>query len=806
MRKYLLSKVPNVGWSEDSTAAMAQQSARAAYMLDGIYALIPLLVLVDIVAATLCFIFVSSISYTAVLGTVLVIAALFSIIQYYSLYDPAPEPLSPTNSSLVMPWHQASSCISWLISWHGRMHLSLASYVVSLLVLIYFTVSHSLALRWQDDITPNAKYPSSHLLFTAFAVVSVGVLVLVGGLSAQCTGKWRNYLPSDDSFRITCILEIVLIFLYAEIITDSAKEHTMIISCCMIGLHMLIVLILTSSGGISHLRTKGADLLYDVKYPRALLLSYATTVAWTFFTVLYLMVNCLHKAGTVVPFIPSNSPTPPATFNAVPAPPVACDHYTSTTTAVLCIALPFTVYWNNEIARYVESRCTIFKSTKDRTVASPSSVNISPAGLAVIFPIVVFATLLMLMAQLLASFNSLHTIYRVVGSVPYCSSVDIVSWLLVGSLVTLVALNILFLPHHYIGESLSGTASATTSLLSMTTLSNHSATHTSANSDSFTVSSAHLLTDDASVRSINRTSTPQPPTPRSSRGTITTPPPYSPNVHISSPGNSHNGGMPFGSPTSRSYKESRLRIVDPNLLNDHSQRVLGDIRATFDPDKPEFKRDLRATCLIPEYGASLLYQLLSLHEGMLTQLLVFVEGSDKVTNALRQLYTCTRDGISELYTHEDGTPARTLPSWGNMMELETRESALGVATDNRAMFHLLQGPADIWLNTLNEMTEKDFEAIFCAPTNLDAEPEETDLKTRMSWTPTTEEMDALCDDKEARQHARGIILPKRVSDLLLQLRRGIEESHTRRIQELQLSRSHQSTPSVLVDAVENGIE
>ena len=146
------------------------------------------------------------------------------------------------------------------------------------------------------------------------------------------------------------------------------------------------------------------------------------------------------------------------------------------------------------------------------------------------------------------------------------------------------------------------------------------------------------------------------------------------------------------------------RVVNPGQLNDEGLRAIQCIQEALDPDSERFQCDLRAVRAIPEYGASVLYQILSFNDGALVQLLPFCENSAKYTNALRNLYNSTKEGLEPV--------GMNLPPYWQMTELEDRELHLGVAADRRTMFKVLEEPANIWLALCNQLADDDFNSIF----------------------------------------------------------------------------------------------
>jgi hypothetical protein len=151
------------------------------------------------------------------------------------------------------------------------------------------------------------------------------------------------------------------------------------------------------------------------------------------------------------------------------------------------------------------------------------------------------------------------------------------------------------------------------------------------------------------------------------------------------------------------------RVVNVGQLNDDGLRALGCIQQALNPESERFRLDLLATRAVPEYGASILYQILSFNEGSLVQLLPFCEDSAKYANALRELYNTTRDGLAGV--------GLQLPAYGQMTELEGRELRLGIAPDRRTMFQILQEPANVWLALCNSLEDADFDSVFTnAPT------------------------------------------------------------------------------------------
>eukprot|EP00668_Euglena_longa_P034640 GGOE01044468.1.p1 GENE.GGOE01044468.1~~GGOE01044468.1.p1 ORF type:complete len:796 (-),score=257.75 GGOE01044468.1:351-2738(-) len=152
------------------------------------------------------------------------------------------------------------------------------------------------------------------------------------------------------------------------------------------------------------------------------------------------------------------------------------------------------------------------------------------------------------------------------------------------------------------------------------------------------------------------------------------------------------------------------RIVNVEQLNAEGRQALSCIQGALDPDSERFQLDLRATQAVPEYGASILYQILSFNEGSLVQLLPFCEDSARYSNALRELYNTTRDGLAVGGLH--------LPPYWQMTELEGRELALGIEPDRRTMFQILQEPANVWLVLCNRLADEDFQSIFTSDPSL----------------------------------------------------------------------------------------
>eukprot|EP00667_Euglena_gracilis_P002709 EG_transcript_2711 len=152
------------------------------------------------------------------------------------------------------------------------------------------------------------------------------------------------------------------------------------------------------------------------------------------------------------------------------------------------------------------------------------------------------------------------------------------------------------------------------------------------------------------------------------------------------------------------------RVINVDQLNAEGLRAVSCIQGALDPDSERFQLDLRATRAVPEYGASILYQILSFNEGSLVQLLPFCEDSARYSNALRELYNTTRDGLALNGLH--------LPPYWQMTELEGRELTLGIEPDRRTMFQILQEPANIWLALCNRLADDDFQSIFTSDPSL----------------------------------------------------------------------------------------
>jgi hypothetical protein len=143
---------------------------------------------------------------------------------------------------------------------------------------------------------------------------------------------------------------------------------------------------------------------------------------------------------------------------------------------------------------------------------------------------------------------------------------------------------------------------------------------------------------------------------------------------------------------------------DSHLDMDGRHAAVDSIQACLDPGRARFQQDLVAIRTIPEYGASVLFQLLSINEGSLLQLLPFMQHSAKYVNSFRELYNTTREGLLE--------QGVVLPAFGHMTELENQETLLGVELDHRTMFNILQEPANIWLNLCSRLNDDEFNAIF----------------------------------------------------------------------------------------------
>eukprot|EP01043_Picozoa_sp_COSAG02_P038382 COSAG02_NODE_2954_length_7671_cov_103.987718_5_plen_1164_part_00 len=172
----------------------------------------------------------------------------------------------------------------WATSWSGQTQLSIANHLATITTLLYGLVF--------KHITDEGFRV---LLLVAVGVSGLGIMISLVSLLERTHPQWK-YLPSDDSFRVSCMIKTSLVIVKAAVVfeIDNHAEDSlwMVVVTVMFFTSFFVMALMTLALSLPKLwKHPGVLAAAGIEQPRVFLLQYAMSYVATKCAILTLSIS-----------------------------------------------------------------------------------------------------------------------------------------------------------------------------------------------------------------------------------------------------------------------------------------------------------------------------------------------------------------------------------------------------------------------------------------------------------------------------------------------------------------------------------